>query len=310
MAAKPTNPMAGRHENGKRLRCARERSPWIPRFSLALQPVLAKAKREIEETSAAHNPFTTHPPLLAFYLDDGILVAHHRILTCILSLMQSSTAVGHGLHLKPSDTRVWWPTPMSIQHCELYPPSLSISSAMDDDDTKSIVILGSPLGTNGFMRRWLSQQIQHNSELIDKLAGMADAHCELTLIRACLGASRLNFVLRSTPKHATDLLAAEFDKHIERAVRRIAGGILERDAFRDHPHLGANLSSASSIAPPAYIASINASAHAAHSLLVRTPHHPPAPTAAAGPAPDTDSDGIRYLLATTKNTAKVAYSKL
>ncbi len=103
---------------------------------------------------------------------------------------------------------------MSAEHRELYPPSLSISSAIDaDDDSQGIVILGSPIGTEDFMRRWLNQQVQHNGELIDKLAGMADAHCEFILIRACPGASRLNFVLPSTLTQATDLSAADFDKH-------------------------------------------------------------------------------------------------
>lgn len=80
-------------------------------FSLALHPVLQQLNRKIAGWKQELQLETTHTPsLMAFYLDDGVLVDRHPILQRALSFLGSTEAKRYGLHLCVDKCNLWWPT--------------------------------------------------------------------------------------------------------------------------------------------------------------------------------------------------------
>ena len=139
---------------------------------------------------------------------------------------------------------------------------------------------------------------------MEMLERLDDSHAAFTLARDCFGSCRINYTLRTTPPTSTRRGARRFDKAMEQFVNTIVGGGLQESVFADlklpvtitdptHPHCGAGLTSACSIAPAAYLATYAAATNAAQPLLIT----------------DFIADDAR-LLASNTNFAEVAHRQL
>ena len=286
-------------------------------FALAIHPIVLKMRARIQNAHNQHNLFE-HPALLGFYLDDGIVVAHHAILADTLRFLRSTEVIEYGIHLKSGGTKIWWPSlrEISAEHRQLYasmPPSfLQLSTATprtpqnrdrtnsssttatntattnnigngsdndNDSENDGINVLGTPIGSPQFTTKAIISRADEINTALQMLARMDDAHIAFTLARSCLGACRLNFLLRTVPTSLAISGAKRFDNHLYDLVKHIAGGILSRNAFDELqlpvriedatlPHLGAGLTSATRTAPSAYLASLATVGAAAEQLLI------------------------------------------
>ena len=271
-------------------------------FSLALQPVILELRRKMVEARRASSTFQS-PLLLAFYLDDGIIVGNHETLHTALSHLQSDETKKYGLHLKPSDTRIWWPTSVPIAIATNLRNTFNVQ-VLDPATEPGIDILGAPIGSAQYMEQMVFERSQKTALSLEMLERLGDSHAAFTLARACFGSCRINYALRTTPPTSTKRGARRFDKAMKQFVNTIVGGGLEESAFAElqlpvtitdptHPHCGAGLTSACSIAPAAYLASYAAASNTAQPLLIT----------------DFIADDAR-LLAPNINFAEVAYNHL
>ncbi len=254
-------------------------------FSLALHPIILRTKSLIERTHHREN-LLNHPALLAFYLDDGIIVAHHSVLAEALKFLTSNEVKSHGLHLKMDGTKIWWPS------IDQMPPNdrnrySTIPFALDRTPPPNgggggISILGSPLGAESFMTNAVCKKADEIQSALELLPKLEDAHTAFSLGRACFGTCRMNFLLRTVPPKYTTEGAEQFDDHMYSFAKYLAGGVLSRTSFAElqlpvsisnpqAPHLGAGLTSATSTAPPAYLASLATCVATAQPLLVMSP---------------------------------------
>ncbi len=130
------------------------------------------------------------------------------------------------------------------------------------------------------MKNQADRTVSKASDRINLLKHLGDAHTSFTLLRVCLGVCRVNYLLRKTPPQPIARSAQNFDNALESIIRHLAGRILSTQIFRElqlpvrihdtaHPHLGAGITSAVTIAPAAFLASWCASANAANCLLLR-----------------------------------------
>lgn len=69
--------------------------------------------------------------------------------------------------------------------------------------------------------------------LLDAVISMDEAHVVFTLPRSFFGACRLTYTLRVVPSTLLIRRAVEFDELIEDAIRRLLGGSLSHDNFRE-----------------------------------------------------------------------------
>ena len=262
-------------------------------FSLALQPVLKKLHTKIAEwrtelglppistTAGAttppphsapttnalladntHNSTTnTSPSMLAFYLDDGMIIERHEIIQRALNFLQSGEVVGYGLHLRVDKCWRWWPTQPPRMIAAQYPSMLQVNN------TEGHNVLKSPIGAHRYMMQEVLQRAEELAPKFKAIPDLHDAHTSFALLRSCLGVCQFNYLLRSTPATATRRGATLVDDHIYDALNELAGGTLPRSTFHeaqlplqpvdDTPNFGLGLYSAVTIAPGAYLASFS-----------------------------------------------------
>ncbi len=96
---------------------------------------------------------------------------------------------------------------------------------------------------------------------------LEDTHISFTLLRACFGACRINYQLRTTRTIFTGEAAIIFDNAIIEKLRQLCGGISQAVTASElllsicitndeQPHFGIGIASASDAAPAAHLASV------------------------------------------------------
>ena len=89
-----------------------------------------------------------------------------------------------------------------------------------------IVVLGAPVGYDGFVREKLEGRVEKVREVVQLLPLLKDPHSEFVLLRSCLSLPKIMFMLRAvnTAHHQEQL--TEFDSIIRGALSRILGSPL------------------------------------------------------------------------------------
>lgn len=237
-------------------------------FAMGLQPIIRRLRGKMKAEASAlgiTSPNNETPFLTAFYLDDGIIIAPHRILELCATFLQSPDVKKYGLHLNSTKTTIWWPT--SPADTSLLPLNLPT------EWSEGTNILGSPIGSHTYQKREMEAVANRKNEILLKLRDLGDAHTTLSILRACLGASQMNYHIRTVPPGDTKNATVLYDNQIERILRSLAGGTLPKSTFQElllplkveseaTAHFGIGITSAYHTRNAAYLAS----------RLATTPH--------------------------------------
>ncbi|XP_056688373.1 uncharacterized protein [Spinacia oleracea] len=150
-------------------------------FALVLQPLVCKIRDAFDVC------------LQAWYLDDGTIIGDTLVVGKVLQLiMEDGPCLG--LHLNVEKTEVFWPTedPRS-RLVGVFPPDIA-------RPLHGVKLLGGPTSSDPvFSGELMMQRVIKTIGLMDKVSQLDDPHCELLLLRACTGVSKLYFALRNCP---------------------------------------------------------------------------------------------------------------
>ncbi|XP_071713601.1 uncharacterized protein [Rutidosis leptorrhynchoides] len=121
-----------------------------------------------------------------------------------------------GLHLNVEKTEIFWPTedPRSRQ-VGVFPPNIA-------RPLNGVKLLGAPATSDlGFSSELVMQRVTKSIALMDKVAKLDDPQCELLLLRACTGVSKLYFTLRTCPPSIFKAAQRAFDEALRSSLERI-----------------------------------------------------------------------------------------
>ena len=212
----------------------------------------------------------------------------------MLRYLSSPNIREKGIHIKQSDTKVWWPTPPTCAKQMLYSPSNPRSKSQSQQESEcdtahlpftfqngdAITVLGAPIGNAEHTRKVLGDAVTKTANHHDQLIELNDAHMALTLARMCFSTCRLNHLLRCTPTGDTEQETMRFDKAMQSFVTYLSGEVFDEKTFKElqlrlkieeetYPHRGVGLTSAWSIKSAAFLASFTACHHPARCLWIR-----------------------------------------
>ncbi|XP_071688243.1 uncharacterized protein [Rutidosis leptorrhynchoides] len=127
---------------------------------------------------------------------------------------------------------------LSRNHNESQAALLSVISTTGDQDPRSrqvgvfppniarplngVKLLGAPATSDlGFSSELVMQRVTKSIALMDKVAKLDDPQCELLLLRACTGVSKLYFTLRTCPPSIFKAAQRAFDEALRSSLERI-----------------------------------------------------------------------------------------
>ncbi|KAL9232306.1 hypothetical protein vseg_007431 [Gypsophila vaccaria] len=144
-------------------------------FALVLQPLVCKIRDSFDLT------------LQAWYLDDGIIVGDTVEVGRVLDLILAD-GPRFGLHLNVSKTELFWPTEGPRSRLpDVFPTFIARPLC-------GVSVLGGPVSTCPIFG---GELVTKTVELMDLVARFEDPQCELLLLRACTGISKLYISLRT-----------------------------------------------------------------------------------------------------------------
>ena len=202
--------------------------------------------------------------LHVWYLDDGTLVGDRESLKQILDFLRSSIVRDLGLIINDRKCELWWPT-----------GDVSFSgfpAPVKRQPPEGVEILKVPIGSDNFICEKLRERAQKVANAVARLERLEDAHVEFTILRACLGSCKFNYVLRGIcPSTAVINVLQEIDDSMRLALEHLLhcsisdgawlqAGLASKDGGLGVRHLA-------SIAHPAYIGSSINSAPLVSTLL-------------------------------------------
>nr|GFB16580.1 hypothetical protein [Tanacetum cinerariifolium] len=120
-----------------------------------------------------------------------------------------------GLHLNVDKTEVFWPKedPRS-RVASVFPPNISRS-------LHGVILLCGPVSVDhDFSSTLVTKRVSKTIGLLDAVAKINDPQCELLLIRACAGISKLYFAMRTCPPRAFESAQLSFDIALRSALDR------------------------------------------------------------------------------------------
>ena len=150
-------------------------------FALVLHPLVCKIRDSFSLS------------LHAWYLDDGTIIGDTLVVGQVLDLMMTD-GPRRGLHLNVEKTEVFWPQgdPRSMI-AGVFPPNIA-------RPLHGVKLLGGPASMDlEFSSELIMKRVTKTIELMDAVAKLKDPQCELLLLRACAGISKLYFSMRTCP---------------------------------------------------------------------------------------------------------------
>ena len=192
----------------------------------------------------------------AWYLDDGALVGPAEHVADALRIIQQE-GPALGLHLNLPKCEVWWPFASEADFA-LFPPE--VARVRED----GLDLLGAPLCGTDFAEAYVGKRVAKIEAILDKVQDLDNSHCELTLIRSCIGFPKFAFALRTCPPCLIPKAIARFDKSIRETLSVILGPgeltvNIQLQISLPASKGGLGIPSAALLAAPAYIASAVAS---------------------------------------------------
>ena len=140
-------------------------------FAVVLHPIIMKIASEV-------------PDLLlnGWFLDDGSLVGRVEDLSAAVDIIRQDGPT-KGLFLSTTATTPW---PKSTIWCPQLPSQDPdpLGHGIPRIQEPGIVLLGSPLGSHGFVHEKIQQKIAKIKELTQLLPNIKDPHSEFVLLRS------------------------------------------------------------------------------------------------------------------------------
>ncbi|GJV82364.1 hypothetical protein Tco_1522262 [Tanacetum coccineum] len=152
-----------------------------PLFSLVLHPLICKIR------------YSFNLCLRAWYLDDGTIVGDTLVVGKVLELI-TKDGPRYGLHLNVDKTELFWPKEDPRSRLEgVFPPNISWP-------LYGVKLLSGLVSVDAdFSSALVTKRVSKTIGLLDTIAKINDPQCELLLIRACAGISKLYFAMRTCP---------------------------------------------------------------------------------------------------------------
>ncbi|GJU78763.1 reverse transcriptase domain-containing protein, partial [Tanacetum coccineum] len=172
-------------------------------FSLVLHPLICKIKDSFNLC------------LQAWYLDDGTIVGDTLVVGQVLDLI-TKDGPRCGLHLNVDKTELFWPKEDPRSRLEgIFPPNIS-------RPLHGVKLLGGPVSVDvDFGSALVMKRVSKTIGLLNAVAKINDPQCELLLIRACAGVSKLYFAMRTCPPRVFESAQLSFDMALRSALERV-----------------------------------------------------------------------------------------
>ncbi|GJV25984.1 hypothetical protein Tco_1378679 [Tanacetum coccineum] len=121
-----------------------------------------------------------------------------------------------GLHLNVEKTELFWPKEDPRSRLEgIFPPNIF-------RPLHGVKLLGGPVCVDvDFGSAFVIKRVSKAIRLLDAVAKINDPQCELLLIRACAGVSKLYFAMRTCPPRVFEAAQLSFDMDPRSALERI-----------------------------------------------------------------------------------------
>ncbi|GJT31717.1 hypothetical protein Tco_0922136 [Tanacetum coccineum] len=151
----------------------------------------------------------------AWYLDDGTIVGDILVVGKVLELI-TEDGPHCGLHLNVGKTEIFWPKEDPRSRVEgVFPPNIS-------RPLHGVKLLGGAVSVDfGFSSELVMKRVAKTIVLMDAVAKINDPQCELLLLRACTGISKLYFAMRTCPPRVFESAQRSFDVALRSALERI-----------------------------------------------------------------------------------------
>ena len=224
------------------------------------------------------------------YLDDGTLVGPRATLAAVLADLNSEATKILGLELNMKKCEVWWPS--GDQTFAEFPRTVERAHGAwrvrAQEDTRSldeiwewvpkprlpdgVDILKIPVGSDEYVAQRLRAKVADMERIMNKLGLIEDAQVEFTMLRACLGACRVLYLLRGAPPGPLVLeVLREADGHMRKTLERLLGHSVPDPAWAQAglrvSEGGLGLRHALDVAYPAYLGSVMSSSALVAKLL-------------------------------------------
>ena len=218
-----------------------------------------------------------------WYMDDGVIIAKHSFLLKVLDLLRSEETVRVGLHLNlaPNKSELWWPVEPHNTVLEQYPAGLT---KWFGQGTK---VLQVPIGSPAFIKSTFMETVTNLKPLYDSLHDLNDAQTAFQLLRSCISVCKVRYFLNTIPPNYTRDAAILFDSMVESNLRRLIGGVLHKDVFKEFqlpvypvndqkvPTFGIGLTSAVTISEASFISSSSSCSNLVYDMCSSTDHQLP-----------------------------------
>ncbi|GJU00320.1 hypothetical protein Tco_1110658, partial [Tanacetum coccineum] len=151
----------------------------------------------------------------AWYLNDGTIVGDTLVVGKVLELI-TEDGPRCGLHLNVDKTEIFWPKEDPRSRLEgIFPPNIS-------RPLHEVKLLGGPVSVDvDFGSALVMKRVSRTIGLLDAVAKINDPQCELLLIRACAGVSKLCFAMRTCSPCVFESAQLSFDMALRSALERI-----------------------------------------------------------------------------------------
>ncbi|GKE02671.1 hypothetical protein Tco_1390654 [Tanacetum coccineum] len=153
--------------------------------------------------------------LHAWYLDDGTIIGDTLVVGKVLELIMED-GPHRGLHLSVDKTKVFWlnEDPRS-KLMGVFPPTIV-------GPLHGVKLLGGPVSVDfDFSCGLVLKRVAKSIELMDVVAKLNDPQCELLLLRACAGISKLYFAMRTCSPQVFERAQHSFDAALRSSLERI-----------------------------------------------------------------------------------------
>ncbi|GKB00095.1 putative reverse transcriptase domain-containing protein [Tanacetum coccineum] len=181
-------------------------------FSLVLHPLICKIKDSFNLC------------LQAWYLDDGTIVGDTLVVGKVLDLI-TKDGPRCGLHLNVDKTELFWPKEDPRSRLEgIFPPNIS-------RPLHGVKLLGAPVSVDvDFGSALVMKRVSKTIGLLNAVAKINDPQCELLLIRACAGVSKLYFAMRTCPPRVFEAAQLSFDMALSLCPWSVLYGLMDGSA--------------------------------------------------------------------------------
>lgn len=199
-------------------------------------------------------------------MDDGSIAGDQHVLAAIFDvILQEGPKIG--LHVNKGKCHLWFPVP-----CPDPLPPLFASGIQVHPPEEGVKVLGCPIGSAVWTRAWVSDFLSTFKRSLERLGQLASPRAASQILRNCLGAAKVMFLLRTLPYEDGVWLANSTSALIRTAWDTVMGCTLSETSWSlaclplDSGGLG--VLDPAKAQPIAFVASFLSAAKSHHSLFI------------------------------------------